>query len=164
MTESNASPSHHDRRANRSLNTLLRDAHFLCALAAGPIVWLMLAWWSNASPVIDTPLRLLVEEPHRFAMLVIAYPIVEEFIFRGWLQPALHARFRHFVACGVSAANIITSACFAMLHLWSHPPAMALATFFPSLVFGHFAERYGRLLPAILLHIFYNAGYFCLFG
>jgi uncharacterized protein len=143
---------------------LLGDPHFLCALATGPVVWLLFAWWSNASVGITFPLRLLSEQPIRLAMLVVAYPIVEEFIFRGWLQPALHSRFHSRVASRVSAANMVTSACFAMFHLMYHPPAMALATFFPSLVFGHFAERYGRLLPAILLHIFYNAGYFCIFG
>jgi membrane protease YdiL (CAAX protease family) len=36
--------------------------------------------------------------------------------------------------------------------------------FFPSLVFGLFKDRTQRLLAPILLHVFYNAGYFWLFA
>jgi len=35
--------------------------------------------------------------------------------------------------------------------------------FFPSLVFGYFKDRTGRLTAPILLHIFYNAGFLWLF-
>jgi membrane protease YdiL (CAAX protease family) len=66
-----------------------------------------------------------------------------------------------FAAPGV-LANLITSAVFAIAHLYGHSPPWALATFFPSLVFGLFRDRYNSLSAPIALHVFYNAGYFSL--
>ena len=59
-------------------------------------------------------------------------------------------------------ANVLTSIAFAAVHLYAHPPLWALAVFFPSLVFGYFRDRSGRLEGPILLHIGYNASYFML--
>ncbi|MFN0298832.1 MAG: JDVT-CTERM system glutamic-type intramembrane protease MrtJ [Burkholderiales bacterium] len=148
----------------RPLTSLAGDPQFVAALILGPVAWSLIAWWSNWDVAFDFPPRLLVDQPVRFAMLVIAYPVLEEFVFRGWLQPALSARLKQRLSPGVSAANLMTSTLFALAHLWYHPPAMALATFFPSLVFGHMRDRYNHLLPAIALHAFYNAGYFSIFG
>jgi hypothetical protein len=141
------------------------DAHFLVALALGPIAWVLLAWWTNSSATsLEFPPRMLREAPWRFVLVVLAYPVLEEFIFRGWLQPAIAARMQHRALPGISAANFVTSTVFAVAHLPFHPPPMALATFFPSLVFGHLRERYGVLWPSIVVHAFYNAGYFTFFG
>lgn len=98
--------------------------------------------------------------PGAFALAVLAYPIVEELLFRGVIQPAIAARLARRALPGVSAANFHTSLAFAALHLLRHPPAQALATFFPSLVFGHFRERYANVIPGMLLHVWYNLGWF----
>ncbi len=164
MSTTSDGPTPADTATRRPLTSLASDPHFLGALLLGPIAWSLIAWWSNASVAFDFLPRLLIEQPLRFAMLVFAYPVLEEFVFRGWLQPALHIRLQHRALPGVSAANLVTSTLFAVAHLWYHPPAMALATFFPSLVFGHIRDRYNHLLPAIALHSFYNAGYFWFFG
>ncbi|MFM9881839.1 MAG: JDVT-CTERM system glutamic-type intramembrane protease MrtJ [Burkholderiales bacterium] len=153
-----------DSASRRPITWLASDPHFLGALILGPIAWSLIAWWSNTGVAFDFPPRLLSDEPVRFALLVIAYPVLEEFVFRGWLQPALSSRLHRRPLPGVSAANLATSCLFAVAHLWYHPPAIALATFFPSLVFGYMRDRYNHLLPAIALHAFYNAGYFWLFG
>jgi membrane protease YdiL (CAAX protease family) len=35
---------------------------------------------------------------------------------------------------------------------------------FPSLIFGYFRDRYTSIYPCMVLHAFYNAGYFGLTG
>jgi len=95
------------------------------------------------------------------ASLVIWQPLVEELLFRGVLQGELrrHAgmvRSRY----GFSLANLLVSAVFAGAHLVNQPPGWALATFFPSLLFGFFRDRTGSVLPGLLLHVAFNAGFF----
>ena len=41
----------------------------------------------------------------------------------------------------------------------AQPPPWALAVPVPSLVFGHLRERFGSVLPAVFVHIVYNAGF-----
>jgi hypothetical protein len=93
----------------------------------------------------------------------LALPVLEEVAFRGGIQPGLAgvlpARWGP-----LSAANLITSGLFAALHLVSHPPLWAAATFFPSLVFGGLRERCQCLAWPVGVHAFYNTGYFVLFG
>ena len=144
----------------RSLRSLPTDPHFIAALAAGVIVWALLAAIDGIAGVGALPKRDLV----RYLLVVLAYPFVEELCFRGWMQPVLAERMQHRRAGVVSVANLLTSAAFALLHLINHPPLAAIATFVPSLVFGHFQERYRRILPCVVLHAFYNAGYFALFA
>ncbi len=166
MPPAEASPTREStaRPPVRALKALFSDPQFLGAMLAGPIVWWLIALWSGANVAAEFPPPLLREHPLRFAMLVLAYPILEEFVFRGVLQPSLAARMRGRALPGVSTANIVTSALFALAHLLYHPPAIALATFFPSIVFGHMRDRYQHLVPGMLLHAFYNAGYFWMFG
>jgi membrane protease YdiL (CAAX protease family) len=106
-----------------------------------------------------------MREPLRFAVPALIYPILEEIVFRGGLQtfllryPRGRARWG-----GFTLANILTSAVFAALHLFPHAPLWSAATFLPSVVFGYFRDRHSSLLSPIALHVFYNSGYFWLFG
>jgi membrane protease YdiL (CAAX protease family) len=140
---------------------IFRDWQFGAALAAGPLCWA--AWWWVTEPAVDAawPLR----QPLAFLAAVVVYPLLEEIVFRGGLQTFLLNRpFGRGKRCGISAANFLTSALFSLLHLAVHAALWAAAAFFPSLVFGYFRERNASILPAILLHVFYNAGYFWLFA
>jgi membrane protease YdiL (CAAX protease family) len=47
---------------------------------------------------------------------------------------------------------------FATLHGLKQGGVLSWLTFFPSLVFGYCRERYGTLVPCIVLHATYNAG------
>lgn len=97
--------------------------------------------------------------------LGLLYPILEEVAFRGLIQGWLwSSRAGRSLASGISLPNLITSLVFTSLHFFYHPPLWALAVFVPSLVFGFFRDRYQHLGPAIYLHIFFNSGYFLLFG
>lgn len=127
-------------------------------MLAGPIVWLVLA--SMGNPVNLARLPLL-----EYSMLVILYPVLEEWIFRGNILPTIAAKLpAKMVYPPISLANLLTSLIFVALHLFSHPPLWAASVILPSLVFGWAMERYKILAAPIILHMFYNAGYFLLFA
>ncbi|HEY7711081.1 MAG TPA: JDVT-CTERM system glutamic-type intramembrane protease [Candidatus Entotheonella sp.] len=137
-----------------------RDWRFLTALLAGIGFWLGLWWWIPVKPI-----ALWQIATWRFVALSVWYPCAEELIFRGFVQGQLH-----HLSCGrrtwagISAANLITSVVFVLGHFWQHPAAWAVAVAVPSLVFGWFRDRHGSVYPCIVLHMFYNAGYFALTG
>jgi len=133
-----------------------RDAAFWVALLAGPVCWGLLL--AIGQPIAGPPEWLVV------AQLVLLMPVLEEIVFRGGIQAALHNRlfFARHVA-GISIANVVTSIFFAAMHLFSQPPLWAALVFFPSLVFGWARDRYVSIVPCILLHAVYNAGFVFLF-
>jgi membrane protease YdiL (CAAX protease family) len=137
------------------------DRALAAAVAAGPLFWLL--WCLASRPVLN--LSWPAHEPLRFALLALAYPVVEELAFRGYVQGVIlrtSAGSRSWR--GWSLANGATSVLFALAHVFAHAPLWAAAALFPSLVFGFFRDRYGRVLPSIGLHVWYNVGYFWLFG
>lgn len=145
---------------NRSGKALI-CAPLLAAIAIALPVWYLLAMLASRplSPswVVEQPLTLL--------MLVLLYPLLEEIVFRGLVQGTL----LRFVAMqravtGITIANVAASLLFAGAHLISHTALMATLVFLPSLLFGYFRDRYdGWLTPSILLHCYYNLGYFLIF-
>ena len=140
---------------------MAQDRLFWVAILAAPLFWIALLATGNRSSDWSWPLR----SPVQFLMLAAAYPVLEELAFRGLLQGLLlsPAWGRRSLA-GITGANLATSAVFALCHFWRHPPLWAALTFFPSLVFGFFRDRHGSVMPPIVLHVVYNAGYFLLFG
>ena len=100
-----------------------------------------------------------------FAILV--FPILEEIVFRGLIQESIQQilsnnHFKTVLFWRISYANLYTSLIFSALHLWSQPALWAAAILLPSLIFGYFKDRYQSLQPSILLHIFYNFGFYML--
>jgi len=98
-----------------------------------------------------------------FLTFAVLYPVAEEVLFRGLIQPALGKKLPTSNAT-ISTANIITSLLFSAAHLINHSPLWALATFVPSLVYGYTMDRYKTLYAPIILHCGYNAGYFAVAG
>jgi len=142
------------------LPRLLRDKQFLVALAAGPVAWFILYLLYQPQPSWER----IVDNSGLLLWLCLVYPVLEELAFRGALQSWLFRyRVGEFSLYGVSGANIVTSCLFVTAHLLYHPPVWALLVIGPSLVFGWFRDRYQSVVPAILLHILYNSGYFLLF-
>lgn len=93
--------------------------------------------------------------------LLIWQPLVEELLFRGVIQGELRrnpAMRRHII--GLSLANLVTSLAFAAIHAVHQPVGWAIATFVPSLVFGHVRDHTRSTVPSALLHIAFNAGFF----
>jgi membrane protease YdiL (CAAX protease family) len=136
-----------------------QDTHLLLAFLLACGYWIILAWLQSPETQWLWPLS----KPLEFLLPVLIYPILEEIVFRGLLQDEikhhLHCRQIGFFSC----ANLLTSMVFTALHFIHHPPLWALAVFIPSLIFGYFKDRTGRLGTPIALHIFYNGGYFLIF-
>ncbi len=151
------------------------------AFLAAPLVWAVLYW------VVRLPAGTLLAgfsadsdktTPGGYAdfadsgviwlllQAVLLYPVLEEIVFRGALQgwllerPSLKKKpiFRL-----ISVPNLLASLAFTALHFVNQPPIWAALVFVPSLVFGWAREHSGGLLLPILLHIWYNAGFYVLF-
>jgi membrane protease YdiL (CAAX protease family) len=103
-----------------------------------------------------TPLSLSLT----FVSLVVLPPIVEEFVFRGFLYTGLRNRMQPVVAA------LVTSVLFASAHLQfgSGKPLLwvaALDTFTLSLVLCYLRQKNRSLWPGIILHALKNAIAFC---
>jgi membrane protease YdiL (CAAX protease family) len=131
-------------------NRFYTDWGFLVLLLSPVVVWLII-YYQTGSIALYGGWSLL--------KVVLIYPVIEEIIFRGFIQSWIARRWKQTLF-KLSAANLITSGIFAMLHLIQHNAVWALATFIPSLIFGYSLERYNRLLAPIILHGTYNGGYF----
>ena len=147
-------------------------AKLILAVLAAPFVWAILFW------VFDMPLARRLFEADVWGLsdsaflklllfAVLIYPLLEEIVFRGALQGLLMERLSgkrlpHWLG-GLSLANLITSLVFAAMHLFNQSPLWAALIFVPSLVFGWAREATGGLLAPVLLHMFYNAGFYVLF-
>ena len=80
-----------------------------------------------------------------FMLIGLHAAFVEESIFRGYLQPALVARW------GVAAGIVATAAIFALYHLNPRPIALVGKLAF-GIVFGVLRHRDGTLASAALAH------------
>ena len=137
-----------------------RDPLYIAAVVAGGGFWLGMALWV---PVHPLPFAAIHSWP--FFTLTCWQPLWEEVLFRGVIQGELRRWAWSLHNCrGVTLANGLTSLLFVLGHLWTHPPLWALAVMIPSLLFGYYRDRYDQLVPSILLHAYYNAGYFLLTG
>ena len=139
---------------------MLRDWTFHAALLAALLYWGLL--YAFTTPVIHWgwPLRA----PWLFLWPALFYPILEEILFRGLVQDLAHRHLRPWHLGPISHANLLTSLLFTALHFIHQPPLWAAAVIFPSLVFGYFKDKYQGLTAPILLHVFYNAGFFWMFA
>jgi membrane protease YdiL (CAAX protease family) len=95
-----------------------------------------------------------------FVSLVVLPPIVEEFVFRGFLYTGLRNRMQPIVA------TLVTSVLFASAHLQfgSGKPLLwvaAIDTFTLSLVLCYLREKNNSLWPGIVLHALKNGIAFC---
>lgn len=129
-----------------------RDMAWYVALVCGPLAWCVLFAFDLLPPAA----KILV-----LLRCVLIQPVVEELVFRGLLQGWLREKlqWRRF---GISAANVVASLAFVAGHFFYQPTAWALAVFIPSLVFGYFRDRHDSVLPSMILHAWYNAGFFLL--
>ena len=80
---------------------------------------------------------------------VVAAPIAEELLFRGWIYTSL----RRFI--GVPAGLVLSSALFALAH-WESTHLYALVVFPLGLVLGYIRQRTGSILASMTFHALYN--------
>ena len=126
---------------------------------AGLLVWLALYFIQQPTVQWGWPFV----QPWPFLIPVLVYPLLEEIAFRGLIQELVRDFISRRFWGPLSIANLLTSLLFTGMHFITHPPLWAALVLFPSLVFGFFKDRTNRLLAPIILHVFYNAGYFWLF-
>ncbi|HEY7674258.1 MAG TPA: JDVT-CTERM system glutamic-type intramembrane protease [Burkholderiales bacterium] len=140
-----------------SMGAVFKDWQLAAALSLGPLFWLALAVSQNGAPRVSGGASTLI-------LVVLVFPVFEEIVFRGAVQDFLGRRLGGRSGAVLSRANLATSILFAAAHVFWRGNPLAGAVFFPSLVFGHFRERHATLASPILLHVFYNAGLFLIFG
>lgn len=136
------------------------DRHVHLALAGGVAFWLGMWLMLPLQPVSVAQFL-----SGAYLYLALATPVLEELAFRGalmgWFRDYAWGRTR---ILGVSRANLMASVLFTAIHFAYHPPIWAAAVFIPSLLFGHLRDRHSSVWPPIVVHVFYNAGYFALAG
>lgn len=139
-----------------------RTPLFWLAMLLGPVVSALLYLILQGVPAnIDIP----VSQWELLLWLVLLYPLLEEIVFRGLLQTRLlETAWGKKELASITLANVVTSLLFGTVHFINHPPHWALMVFVPSLVFGWFRDRHHTILPAVILHCWYNLSYFSIFG
>mgnify|MGYP001813455553 CR=1 FL=1 len=135
---------------------LREDPLFLAAILAAPLVWLLLYFALHPPADLLWPLR----NPDALFWGVIFAPLLEEILFRGLIQEFVRDYFSDKRFGLLTVANLVTSVLFVIAHImfkgfviWN------LLVFFPSLVFGFFKDRTGRLTASVMLHAYYNLGF-----
>lgn len=150
-----------ERAQARSVSHLAafrRHRFLVLALLVGPLgglalhIALRLGVLEGPHPSLDWP--MLVNS------LLLA-PVLEELVFRGGVQEVLDrtAFGRLHVPGGVSVGNVLTSILFSAAHLMATSSWLAASIFFPSVMLGRLKQLYPSLLPAMLVHAWYNVCY-----
>lgn len=139
-----------------------RDRQYHLALVSALVFWALLYGLGLTHP----SWHWVVVSPWLFVSLILLQPVLEEVVFRGalqgWLMQQTWGRQAYM---HITCANILTSVIFTAMHLLHHAPLMAASVMLPSLLFGYFRDRYEAwLVPSMLLHCFYNLGYFFLYA
>lgn len=138
----------------RTVPGLITDWFLWVAITAGLIVSVLL----SVNNLTKIPQGM---GAYGLFSLLVWYPVVEELAFRGVVQGTLaNYSFGRRTRLGISVANLIATFTFVLWHLLylGIPIIMVLAL--PSLVYGFFRDRYQSLVPAFLLHSFYNGCFF----
>lgn len=76
----------------------------------------------------------------------LAAAIIEEIFFRGWVQPLFRKRF------GALISISLTSALFALAHIFVAQTAFLFAVFFPGFIMGLLRERHGNISTSTIFH------------
>jgi membrane protease YdiL (CAAX protease family) len=136
-----------------------RDALFLFLFTLGPTVWLSIVLFA-----LQPHPRHTLWSPV-FLSVALWQPLCEELLFRGVIQGhLLESMSKQKTWFGLSISNLLTSCLFSLAHLVNHSVSWSLLVFLPSLCFGFVRDRFGSVYPSIILHAFYNSGYFLLIG
>jgi len=135
---------------------LLRDKLFLLALFIAPVFWWLNYYFELSAAVVRVSWTFLF-------VVAVLYPVLEELCFRGALQGyLLQSAWGQKHLLRLSRANCLTSVVFVIFHLYGQSIFWSLAVFAPSLLFGYMRERHHSVFPCIILHVFYNIGFFSL--
>lgn len=130
------------------------------AVIVAPIIWLGL--YAFERPHIDLSWPIYNAWP--FLTFVFLFPLLEELAFRGFLQEYFQRwQIGRLDFYGITVANVGCSTLFVISHLFYHSLIWSFAVILPSLLFGYCKDRYRSVVPCVLLHWFYNSGYYLIF-
>ncbi len=90
-------------------------------------------------------------------MLCVLVPVLEELVFRGLIQ----GYFRNWVWArggwvGITAANLLTSLLFVLMHWLTRDGLTAMLVVLPSIYLGVVRDRISSLSMCVLIHILWN--------
>ena len=103
----------------------------------------------------------VTEQWQAFLIFCVVSPVIEEVLFRGYCQRYLaSSKMGQKSWHWISAANLITTALFALTHAIMRDGITALLVLLPSLYLGMIKDRTQSLVLCILVHAFWNMGWF----
>jgi membrane protease YdiL (CAAX protease family) len=143
---------------SRNLHELIWGA-FIGAL----FLWGSLSWHLDAEPNF----AWIVQRWPMFFALCVASPVLEEYVFRGFLYEAVDARWPQAWPAGgrlpISSANAVTTFLFVIAHMIARDPVIAALVLLPSLYLGIVRQQSGGIGYCILIHSIWNIGWYSLF-
>ncbi len=145
---------------NQGASSWWRETWFLIPFVAAIPFWIVL-WWEGAGHATNWTWHTAL----LYLSLSVWRPFCEELGFRGLLQGVLldHGPYR-FQIGPLTLANLLTTVAFGIAHLPSHPLPWVAGIFAVSLLLGYARDRTGSVVPAVVWHSCFNAGYFLVSG
>jgi len=149
----------HDRPVFKSLGWRRSSFNLVAAAVGGGVLALAVSALASLlhTPKVASPVDKLVNTPLSFALVgmlaVIAAPLFEELVFRGFLQPLFSRTF------GVVAGILVTAVLLGSLHApeyswaWQYVAAISVA----GVAFGWVRERANSIIPSTVMHGCFNA-------
>ena len=103
-----------------------------------------------------------------FIVLCLASPLLEEYVFRGWIYEAARQHWPSAwptqASISISTANLVTSGFFVVAHTLLREPLVGVMVLIPSLYLGLLRDRYNKVSICIGTHAFWNIGWFSFFS
>lgn len=90
---------------------------------------------------------------------VVVVAIPEELFFRGWMLARLEQVWpprRRVWGGGIGLGLVVSSACFAIGHVFADGDPLRLAVFFPGLLFGWMRSASGAIAAGVICHALSN--------
>ncbi|GHV52474.1 hypothetical protein FACS1894216_08690 [Synergistales bacterium] len=116
-----------------------------CLLITGaflaPLTVISLHW-----PAESLPRTLYFGRALNLLVAGCSAAIIEEVFYRGWIQPLIRKKL------GVIPSIIITSALFAVSHIFVAQTAFIFAVFVPGCVMAFLRERHGSIATSTVFH------------
>ena len=136
---------------------------FVLLLVVSPaLLWLLARHVTLAAAVLPRLCSGAAFSASSWVAALVAYPVLEEFLFRRVLCEHFERLLRETAAARRSlllapaGANLLSSLLFGLAHVAAHGLLHGLAVMLPSLVLGAVYLRYRSLLLNAALHTYWN--------
>ncbi len=139
-----------DRKCGSEI--LNRSGRLTLSIVCAPLVFLTITMVTDKYSYIEQPSAEVL------LTAIIAFPFLEEFIFRGLLHERLLSINKLATRVGVfSIASLMVAALFAFAHVVLREQLALVAVFIPALVIGvHYEDFDQSWMLAFVIHAWYN--------